>query len=213
MSFPASSMAKRSMCASPKSPWRTQINQRPVKPSASSASAEKEKERNGLTGPRESRETVNRWKCSYARACARTKASLFKVTQHLSGVRWRDLLRKPRWCVHCRRKAVITMLNERFVALYSDDTSPVTGCDGLASIFRSRPRLGSGETRRPRFRTVSHLVHSRSPRIFYRIVWLRQRANCLQLRRWIIERVYISHFGWERFVPRRILGKRNSLRG
>lgn len=42
-------------------------------------------------------------------------------------------------CVHCRRKAVITMLNERFVALYSDDTPhpAVTGCDGLANIFRS----------------------------------------------------------------------------
>jgi len=131
-----------------------------------------------------------------ARAYARTKASLFKVIQHLSDVRWRDLLRKPRWCVHCRRKAVITMLNERFVALYSDDTSLVTGCDGcLANIFRSRRTVSS----------ASDLARCTGRIWELSVIWctLDRRASTescdyvnvllrellyLQLHRWIIER-------------------------
>lgn len=82
------------------------------------------------------------------RTCVRIKdASLqgYSAFLRARATRWRDLLRKRpvrmRAYVYCRRKAVITMLNERFVALYSDDISPVTDCDGLANIFRSRRHL------------------------------------------------------------------------
>lgn len=148
-----------------------------------------------------------------ARACARTKAPLFKVTQHLSGVRWRDLLRKPRWCVHCRRKAVITMLNERFVALYSDDISPVTGCNGLANIFRSRPRRiwrdasgafencqSSGALQIAAYLLLNHVITSTCC-----------YANYLQLRRWITERIYI--YSDEDVLFCRLFRKNNFLRG
>lgn len=140
-----------------------------------------------------------------ARAYARTKAPLFKVTQHLSGVRWRDLLRKPQRCVHCRRKAVITMLNERFVALYSDDTSPVTDCVGLANVSsdlvgRSRPRRiwrdASGASENcPSSGALQIAAHLSQNHITSTCCY----ANYLQLRRWITERIYISHFQTKMF--------------
>lgn len=56
-----------------------------------------------------------RW--NYAtNVCARKKPAFFKDTQYLpcrTYERWRDSLHKPRY-VHCRRKAVITISNERF---------------------------------------------------------------------------------------------------
>lgn len=97
---------------------------------------------------------------TYVRA---QKVPLFKVTQHLSDARDDGEIYCASRGVYCRRKAVITMLNERFVALYSDDISPVTDCDGLASVSRSSRR--PLRTRRDasddgEMMTVRHLVHS-----------------------------------------------------
>lgn len=120
-----------------------------------------------------------------ANMCAHKGASLQGYSASRAR-RWRDLLRKPRRCVYiyCRRKAVITMLNERFVALYSDDISPVTDCDGLANIFRSRRHLGL--MREAHLRTVRHLVHFESHAhlpLNHAIMSMCCYANYLQLRR------------------------------
>lgn len=138
----ASLIAGHDRYVSLKSSSHTRINQRPVRLTGYFPRVREKKSSNGSRLQRKLR--IGKNATTRANMCAHKRCLSSRLLSISLGARdeMERFIAQAAVCmcvyVYCRRKAVITMLNERFVALYSDDISPVTDCDGLANIFRSR---------------------------------------------------------------------------